>query len=81
MGANRQANFDEAESPSPGGLGAGGGWLRRYGASVFRADLLAGVTLGAYLLPAAIGDASLSRLPPEAGLYACMFGGLVFGWL
>ena len=41
---------------------------------------MAGVTLAAYLLPAAIGDASLAGLPPQAGLYACLFGGLVF-WL
>lgn len=45
-----------------------------------RADLAAGITLAAYLLPAGIGDASLAGLPPEAGLYACMFSGLVF-WL
>jgi high affinity sulfate transporter 1 len=43
-------------------------------------DLVAGVTLAAYLLPAAIGDASLAGLPPESGVYACLFGGLVF-WL
>ena len=41
---------------------------------------MAGITLAAYLLPAAIGDASLAGLPPQAGLYACLFGGLVF-WL
>jgi high affinity sulfate transporter 1 len=41
---------------------------------------VAGVTLAAYLLPAALGDASLANLPPQAGLYACLFGGLVF-WL
>ena len=29
---------------------------------------------------AGLGDASLANLPPEAGLYACLFGGLVF-WL
>ena len=45
-----------------------------------RKDLVAGVVLAAYLLPAGIGDASLAGLPPEAGLYACLFGGLVF-WL
>lgn len=45
-----------------------------------RYDLIAGVTLAAYLLPAGIADASLAGLPPEAGLYACLFGGLVF-WL
>lgn len=41
---------------------------------------MAGITLAAYLLPAGLGDASLANLPPEAGLYACLFGGLVF-WL
>lgn len=55
-------------------------WLRGYEPRWFRADLAAGVTLAAYLLPAGIGDASLAGLPPEAGLYACLFGGLVW-WL
>lgn len=56
------------------------GWLRQYETSWLRGDLLAAITLAAYLLPAALGDASLARLNPEAGLYACLFGGLVF-WL
>src|SRR6478752_4437008 len=55
-------------------------WLRNYQGAWFRLDLLAGVTLAAYLLPAALGDASLANLPPEIGLYACLFGGLVF-WI
>ena len=55
-------------------------WLRTYQPAWLRADLAAGVTLAAYLLPAALGDASLAGLPSEAGLYACLFGGLVF-WL
>jgi sulfate permease, SulP family len=55
-------------------------WLKAYKPAWLRADLVAGLTLAAYLLPAAIGDASLAGLPPEAGLYACLFGGLVF-WL
>jgi len=55
-------------------------WLRSYRAEWFRADLVGGITLAAYLLPAGIGDASLANLPPEAGLYACLFSGLVF-WL
>src|SRR5438477_2755969 len=55
-------------------------WLRSYDRSWFRLDLLAGVTLAAYLLPAALGDASLANLPPEVGLYACLFGGLTF-WI
>ena len=55
-------------------------WLRIYQRGWFRFDLLAGITLAAYLLPAALGDASLANLPPQAGLYACLFGGLVF-WI
>jgi SulP family sulfate permease len=55
-------------------------WLRTYDKSWLRGDLIAGITLAAYLIPAALGDASLARLNPEAGLYACLFGGLVF-WL
>src|SRR5574338_383648 len=56
------------------------GWLRVYDRSWLRADVFAGVTLAAYLLPAGLGDASLANLPPQAGLYACLFGGLVF-WI
>jgi MFS superfamily sulfate permease-like transporter len=55
-------------------------WLRTYDRAWLRTDVTAGITLAAYLLPAAIGDASLAGLPPQAGLYACLFGGLVF-WL
>jgi high affinity sulfate transporter 1 len=55
-------------------------WLRGYSAAWLRGDLVAGATLAAYLLPASIGDASLANLPPEAGIYACLFSGLVF-WL
>jgi SulP family sulfate permease len=55
-------------------------WLQTYDTAWLRADVMAGVTLAAYLLPSAIGDASLAGLPPQAGLYACLFGGLVF-WL
>ena len=55
-------------------------WLSTYDSAWLRGDIMAGITLAAYLLPAGIGDASLAGLPPQAGLYACLFGGLVF-WL
>src|SRR4030095_1975683 len=55
-------------------------WLRRYDRGWFRPDLVAGITLAAYLLPAALADALLAGLPVQAGLYSCLFGGLVF-WL
>src|SRR5438093_3633066 len=55
-------------------------WLRAYQPKWLRADLIAGVTLAAYLMPAGLADASLANVSPEAGLYACLFSGLVF-WL
>jgi SulP family sulfate permease len=54
--------------------------LRTYQRAWLRADLIAGVTLAAYLMPAGLADASLANVPAEAGLYACLFSGLVF-WL
>ena len=54
--------------------------LREYQPEWLRRDLVASVVLAAYLLPAGIGDASLAGLPPEAGLYSCLFAGLAF-WL
>jgi SulP family sulfate permease len=56
------------------------GWLGTYNTSWLRGDVIAGITLAAYLLPAGLGDASLANLPPQAGLYACLFSGLFF-WL
>jgi high affinity sulfate transporter 1 len=55
-------------------------WLKSYDRAWLRGDVLAGITLAAYLLPAALGDASLANLPSQAGLYACLFGGAIF-WL
>jgi sulfate permease, SulP family len=78
--AHNPRNFDQ---PKPGRLGRwvpALAWTRAYEPRWLRADVVAGVTLAAYLLPAGIGDASLANLPPEAGLYACLFAGLVF-WL
>src|SRR6185369_6914723 len=56
------------------------GWIRSYQPACLSGDIIAGLTLAAYLLPAGIGDASLAGLPPQAGIYACLFSGLVF-WL
>src|SRR5688572_27286225 len=53
-------------------------WLRGYNKIWLRGDVIAAITLAAYLIPAGLGDASLANLPPEAGLYACLFAGLIF---
>jgi high affinity sulfate transporter 1 len=55
-------------------------WMRGYDRASILPDLVAGLTLAAYVIPAGIADASLAQLPPEAGLYACLFSGLVF-WI
>jgi len=47
-------------------------WLPAYQSKWLRADLIAAVTLAAYLMPAGLADASLANLPPETGLYACL---------
>ena len=46
------------------------GWrlLRHYQLGWLRGDVVAGIVLAAYLLPAAIGDASLAGLIPWRGL-------------
>ena len=49
-------------------------WLGSYDRRWLRGDVAAGITLAAYLLPSAIGDASLAGLPPEAGLPFCSAG-------
>lgn len=71
------AGIGETATPAPAPVA---GWLRSYRWAWARADLVAGVTLAAYLLPGALGNATLANLPPEAGLYACLFAGLVF-WI
>lgn len=76
MNADLQSS-GESTTRAPGRLPALA-WLKNLTPSHIRADVLAGLTLAAYLLPAGIGDASLAQLPPEAGLYACLFSGLVF---
>ncbi len=51
---------------------------REYQLAWLRPDLVAGITLAALLLPDGSAIPSLGGLPSEAGLYACLFSGLVF---
>jgi sulfate permease, SulP family len=54
------------------------GWLRSYEVRYFRRDFIGGATLAAYLIPVGIAYASLAGLPPQYGLYSCIFAGLGF---
>jgi high affinity sulfate transporter 1 len=83
MQAGMNTGFDVPPVPRGGRIARalpGLSLLRTYNRAWLRPDLVAGLTLAAYTLPAAIADASLAQLPPQAGLYACLFSGLVF-WL
>ena len=53
-------------------------WVRGYRSAWLRADLIAGLTLAAYTVPVALAYASLAGLPPEAGLYGYMLGGIAY---
>ena len=46
--------------------------LRRYDRSWLRGDLLAGITVAAYLIPQVMAYAEIAGLPPIAGLWAIL---------
>ncbi|MDM8525241.1 sulfate permease [Desulfococcaceae bacterium HSG8] len=45
-------------------------WVKDYNRSIFRADLVAGITVAVVLIPQAMAYAMLAGLPPIYGLYA-----------
>ncbi len=53
-------------------------WLRSYELRYLQRDVIAGATLAAYLIPVGIAYSSLAGLPPQSGLYSCIFAGLGF---
>jgi high affinity sulfate transporter 1 len=50
--------------------------LAEYKAAWLAGDLIAGVTLAAYAIPVSLAYASLAGLPPQAGIYGYLMGGL-----
>jgi high affinity sulfate transporter 1 len=55
--------------------------LRHYQRSWLRGDLLAGVTVAAYLVPQVMAYATVAGLPPVAGLWAALPGLVVYAVL
>jgi sulfate permease, SulP family len=53
-------------------------WARNYNKDWLRPDIIAGITVGAFLIPESIAYVSLANLPPEVGLYSAMVAVLVY---
>ncbi len=53
----------------------------KYTLSLFRHDLVAGITVGVVALPLAMAFAIASGLPPVSGLYTAIIAGLIFSLL
>lgn len=53
-------------------------WLPGYHRAELRPDVVAGIALAGLLIPEAMGYAGIAGLPPQAGLYATVFGLLAY---
>ncbi|KAK6940125.1 STAS domain [Dillenia turbinata] len=53
-------------------------WGRNYKASMFKNDLLAGLTLASLSIPQSIGYAGLAKLDPQYGLYTSVVPPLIY---
>jgi high affinity sulfate transporter 1 len=53
-------------------------WLPEYSLSWLRPDFVAGLTLAAYAIPVSLAYASLAGVPPQAGLYCYLVGGVAY---
>lgn len=56
-------------------------WAPRYERKDAVPDLVAGMTLAAYEIPISLAYASLAGLPPQAGIYGSVLGGLAYAFL
>ena len=53
-------------------------WMPNYTTKEFRLDLIAGLSLAAFVIPESIAYASLAQLPPVTGLYCYLVAGMVY---
>jgi high affinity sulfate transporter 1 len=56
-------------------------WLAGYCLDWLPGDAVAGVTLAAYAIPVSLAYAALAGLPPQAGIYGYLLGGLGYALL
>ncbi|MEO9510948.1 MAG: sulfate permease [Flavobacteriaceae bacterium] len=55
-------------------------WIRGYNGSLFRNDLIAGVTLGVMLIPQGMAYAMIAGMPPIFGLYAALVPQFIYAF-
>jgi solute carrier family 26 (sodium-independent sulfate anion transporter), member 11 len=53
-------------------------WIMRYNLQWLIGDLVAGITVGAVVVPQSMAYAALAELPPEYGLYSSFMGVLIY---
>ena len=53
-------------------------WLAGYHGGALPRDAIAGLTLAAYAIPVSLAYATLAGLPPQAGVYGCLAGGIAY---
>src|SRR4029453_12674367 len=56
-------------------------WLVGYRGKWLAGDAVAGCTLAAYAIPVSLAFAGLAGLPPQAGIYGYLLGGLGYALL
>ena len=56
-------------------------WLQDYHSGTFKSDLLSGLVIAFMLIHQGMGYALVAGLPPEYGLYACIFPPIVYALL
>src|SRR5260370_2536611 len=56
-------------------------WLADYRIKWLASDAIAGATLAAYAIPVSLAYAGLAGLPPQAGIYGYLLGGLGYALL
>ncbi|KZX14757.1 putative sulfate transporterc [Methanobrevibacter cuticularis] len=54
------------------------GWSKNYNKSFLRPDIIAGITIVAFIIPESIAYAALAGFPPQTGLYAALAALLVY---
>ncbi|MCH2235116.1 MAG: sulfate permease [Crocinitomicaceae bacterium] len=55
-------------------------WIKSYSKAWFKADLIAGLTLGVILIPQGMAYAMIAGLPPVYGLYTALFPSAIYAF-